>query len=193
MTPMNPDNQPTGQDTTVSSDHAQQLADAIDAYFRAHTVGDHTSITDFASRYPQFSEELANCLHNLQFMDKAVREVSADLPPAHMRSIGDYRIVRRLGCGGMGVVYEAQQVSLQRRVALKVLPAAGMLDQRQLARFKVEALAARSTPPHQHRPRLPGRLRPRHPLLRHAIHRRSVALGRYPPTPLSPGHRLCAG
>ena len=42
----------------------------------------------------------------------------------------------------MGIVYEAEQVSLHRRVALKVLPFAAVLDQRQLARFKNEALAA---------------------------------------------------
>lgn len=41
----------------------------------------------------------------------------------------------------MGVVYEAQQISLGRRVALKVLPFASMLDPRSLARFRNEALA----------------------------------------------------
>jgi serine/threonine protein kinase/WD40 repeat protein len=56
--------------------------------------------------------------------------------------LGDFRIVRLLGRGGMGVVYEAEQISLQRRVAIKTLPFAGVLNQRQLARFKNEALAA---------------------------------------------------
>ena len=56
--------------------------------------------------------------------------------------LGDYRIIREIGRGGMGVVYEAQQLSLDRRVALKILPFAGMLDQRQLQRFKNEAQAA---------------------------------------------------
>ena len=42
----------------------------------------------------------------------------------------------------MGVVYEAQQLSLDRRVALKVLPFAATLDARQLQRFKNEAQAA---------------------------------------------------
>jgi serine/threonine protein kinase len=42
----------------------------------------------------------------------------------------------------MGVVYEAEQTSLRRRVALKVLPFAGTLDPRQLQRFKTEAQAA---------------------------------------------------
>src|SRR5207244_10129118 len=56
--------------------------------------------------------------------------------------LGDYRIVRKLGRGGMGIVYEAVQLSLGRRVALKVLPFAAALDPKQLQRFKHEAQAA---------------------------------------------------
>ncbi len=58
--------------------------------------------------------------------------------------LGDFRILREIGRGGMGVVYEAQQISLGRQVALKVLPYAAMLDARQLKRFKNEAQAAAS-------------------------------------------------
>ncbi|MDG2224528.1 MAG: protein kinase [Rubripirellula sp.] len=58
------------------------------------------------------------------------------------RTIGDFRILRQLGRGGMGVVYEAEQLSLDRHVALKVLPFAAVLDDRQLVRFKTEAQAA---------------------------------------------------
>jgi serine/threonine protein kinase/tetratricopeptide (TPR) repeat protein len=56
--------------------------------------------------------------------------------------LGEYRIVREIGRGGMGVVYEAEQLSLGRRVALKVLPSAASLDPRQRQRFQVEAQAA---------------------------------------------------
>ena len=58
--------------------------------------------------------------------------------------LGDFRIVREIGCGGMGVVYEAEQISLGRRVALKVLPFATMLDPRQVLRFQNESRAAAS-------------------------------------------------
>jgi serine/threonine protein kinase len=56
--------------------------------------------------------------------------------------LGDFRIQREIGRGGMGVVYEATQISLNRRVALKVLPLAAMLDARRLERFRHEAQAA---------------------------------------------------
>ena len=58
------------------------------------------------------------------------------------RTLGDYRLLREIARGGMGVVYEAEQISLNRRVALKVLPFAAMLDQRRLKRFQLEAQAA---------------------------------------------------
>jgi serine/threonine protein kinase len=56
--------------------------------------------------------------------------------------LGDFRIIQEIGRGGMGVVYEAEQISIGRRVALKVLPFAAMLDRQQLIRFKNEARAA---------------------------------------------------
>jgi eukaryotic-like serine/threonine-protein kinase len=57
------------------------------------------------------------------------------------RTIGDFRILRRLGEGGMGQVYLAEQISLQRKVALKVLKKELSADFCSLERFKAEALA----------------------------------------------------
>ena len=59
-----------------------------------------------------------------------------------MQTIGDYRLVREIGRGGMGVVYEAWQLSLRRRVALKILPFTVSRDAKQISRFKNEAQAA---------------------------------------------------
>src|SRR6185295_5069676 len=69
------------------------------------------------------------------------RAETHDLPT---RELGDYQILREIGRGGMGVVYEAMQLSLQRRVALKVLPFAATMDARHLKRFQNEARAAAS-------------------------------------------------
>jgi WD40 repeat protein len=68
----------------------------------------------------------------------------AATPPDELGRLGDFRLVREVSRGGMGVVYEAVQVSLGRRVALKVLPNAAALDPRHLQRFQVEAQAAAS-------------------------------------------------
>ena len=58
------------------------------------------------------------------------------------RQVGDYRIIREIGRGGMGVVYEAEQVSLGRRVALKLLPERVLSDAKHRGRFEREARAA---------------------------------------------------
>jgi WD40 repeat protein/serine/threonine protein kinase len=62
--------------------------------------------------------------------------------PALPERLGDFRIVREVGRGGMGVVYEAEQLSLGRRVALKVLPRHALLDAESLERFRRESRAA---------------------------------------------------
>ena len=74
-------------------------------------------------------------------------DVAGLAPPRHVPAIelgelGDYRLVREIGRGGMGVVYEAIQISLNRRVALKILPFAAAMDSIHLRRFQTEAQAA---------------------------------------------------
>ncbi len=73
------------------------------------------------------------------------RVLTGDIDPAEsptVRRLGDFELLRVIGRGGMGIVYEAQQLSLRRRVALKLLPLISVLDARQIARFKNEAQAA---------------------------------------------------
>ncbi len=73
------------------------------------------------------------------------RVLTGDIDPAEnatLRKLGDFELRRVIGRGGMGIVYEAQQLSLRRRVALKLLPLISVLDSRQIARFKNEAQAA---------------------------------------------------
>ncbi|MBL7223580.1 MAG: serine/threonine protein kinase, partial [Candidatus Brocadiae bacterium] len=109
-------------------------------------AGEAINADDYAQDYPQHVEALRQLLPTLEAMadlGHSATESSADAGPGEpLRELGDFRIVREIGRGGMGVVYEAEQMSLGRRVALKVLPFAAVLDQRQLQRFKNEAQAA---------------------------------------------------
>jgi WD40 repeat protein/serine/threonine protein kinase/tetratricopeptide (TPR) repeat protein len=116
-------------------------------------AGDRVDISSVAAEYPVYAERLRQVLPALQAMvafggesklaasrsGNGVAEHSAGPAPA---ILGEFRIGREIGRGGMGVVYEAEQLSLGRRVALKVLPFAALLDRQQLARFKNEARAA---------------------------------------------------
>jgi WD40 repeat protein/serine/threonine protein kinase len=107
---------------------------------------------ELLARHPDLAEPLKAYLASLDFLHRAAVSLHgpprpdsprADDPDAPGR-LGDFRILREVGRGGMGVVYEAEQISLARRVALKVLPFAATMDSRQLQRFQNEARAAAS-------------------------------------------------
>src|SRR5262249_11535549 len=108
---------------------------------------------EYAARYPQVAALLRNVLASLELFDRSAAEGALPCPTDSERitveTLGDFRILREVGRGGMGLVYEAEQRSLGRRVALKMLPLAGALDPKQLQRFKQEAQAAAQLH-HQH-------------------------------------------
>jgi serine/threonine protein kinase len=113
-------------------------------------AGRPVDLDALAEAHPQHIERLSRLLPTLQAMADLGHSVMAGPgtrqsqtgPALTTGVLGDFRILREIGRGGMGVVYEAEQVSLGRRVALKVLPFAAVLDPRQLQRFKNEAQAA---------------------------------------------------
>jgi serine/threonine protein kinase/Flp pilus assembly protein TadD len=131
-----------------------QVIEAVEEYLAALEAGRKPDRQEFLARYPLLAPALAECLDGLEFVQSAgpqlrAAEMNAAAAAANLDAdiqpempLGDYRIVREVGRGGMGVVYEAVQLSLGRRVALKVLPFAAALDPRQLQRFKNEAQAA---------------------------------------------------
>ena len=113
--------------------------------------GQTLELESLLKEYPQHAEHLRQLLPGIHLMVDLGRSVTKDAASAGDTRceaipaggvLGDFRIVREIGRGGMGVVYEAEQISLLRRVALKVLPFAAVLDSRQLARFRNEAQAA---------------------------------------------------
>jgi eukaryotic-like serine/threonine-protein kinase len=140
-----------------SLDHVAVESDGADADFddlievltaRLQAL-EPVDVDEVARRYPEYAERLRRVLPALVMMadfgDSSPRQfegIVARGPGLCARVLGDFRILREVGRGGMGVVYEAQQISLDRRVALKILPLAAALDGKQLQRFQLEAHAA---------------------------------------------------
>jgi serine/threonine protein kinase len=126
-----------------------RVAAAMEDYLNALEAGQCPPRQPFLAQHPEIAGELASCLEGLDLVHEAARVLRQDeRPESPLTSeqlklpLGDFRIVREIGRGGMGVVYEAVQLSLGRRVALKVLPLAAALDPKHLQRFKNEAQAA---------------------------------------------------
>src|SRR5689334_1826819 len=131
-----PADDPAGPDPTDDP----RLVAAVREYQAALDAGRPPDRAAFLARHPAIAAELADCLDGLSLLTGLLPrpgdEVAAGVP------LGDFQIVREVGRGGMGVVYEAVQLSLGRRVALKVLPFASAIDPKHLQRFKNEAQAA---------------------------------------------------
>ena len=134
-----------------SSDERDPVERLAEEFVARHRRGERPSPVEYAERHPQWAERIHALFPALLLMEQHKPGVSDPEPtpprtatrrPAPLERLGDYRILREVGRGGMGVVYEAEQESLGRHVALKVLPGHGRLDPRQTARFQREARAA---------------------------------------------------
>jgi serine/threonine protein kinase/Flp pilus assembly protein TadD len=143
--------QETGPAAVLSDQAASQVVRILEDYLRDLERGCPPHPDDLVARYPELAEVLPAYLAKLEVLHQATVGLRGPSPaeeaePADSASppsrLGDFLIVREVGRGGMGIVYEAAQISLGRRVALKVLPFATTLDAKQLQRFKNEAQAA---------------------------------------------------
>lgn len=107
--------------------------------------GERPSVSDYAAKHPEHAEQIRVVLPAVAQMEqlKNYRKATAVVTSENLpERLGDFHIVRELGRGGMGVVYEAVQESLGRRVALKVLASHAQLDPERRERFVREAKAA---------------------------------------------------
>src|SRR4051812_14189993 len=134
-------------DPSDDRDPVERLAEEFVA---RHRRGDAPSPAEYADLYPQWADRIRTLFPTLLLIEHHKPGVGdqddstdGDGPEAApLKQLGDYRIIREVGRGGMAVVYEAEQQSLGRHVALKVLLGHTRLDPEQTTRFQREARAA---------------------------------------------------
>ncbi len=128
--------------TSNTHDPVDRLAEDFLARYRR---GERPSLSDYAQQFPDVADQVVDVIQVLLLMENLGAEQAGenenDIGPMPER-LGEYRILRELGRGGMGVVYEAIQEELGRHVAIKVLPTAALIKTTQLERFRREAKTA---------------------------------------------------
>jgi eukaryotic-like serine/threonine-protein kinase len=147
--------------STMSGSQAEAVLEAlVEEYVGRLRRGEQPAIGEYCQRHPELApriEELFPALGLVEAFKPGAENATDSFhgtegpldPNIRARSqagtadrLGDYRIIREVGRGGMGIVYEAEQESLGRRVALKVLANHRLTDSKQVLRFHREARAA---------------------------------------------------
>ena len=133
----------------------QVLNELVEELVDRMLAGETVDLEDYRHRYPEQAEKLAKLIFPMVALAGLGRSVNSPVSPSQnadsgltrepsgsSRILGDFRLIRELGRGGMGIVYKAEQISLGRLVALKILPFSLASDIRQRNRFQLESRAA---------------------------------------------------
>ncbi len=136
-------------DTSSERDPVEALAEEFLERFRR---GERPALSEYTDQYPALADQIRDLFPALVMMEDVRADAAQATGPQAddaalaegrpLERLGDFRILREVGRGGMGIVYEAEQESLGRHVALKVLPSHALLDPQKLRRFQREAKAA---------------------------------------------------
>src|SRR5437588_6341027 len=136
-----------------SESRSELVLELAEEFLERYRKGERPPLREYIDRHPELAAEIKEVFPAMAMMENiAVADESLAAPsqeagvkssaaPA-LQQLGDYRIIREIGHGGMGIVYEAEQVSLGRHVDLKVLPDQVLQDAKQKRRFEREAKAA---------------------------------------------------
>lgn len=138
---------------TESESRSGVVLELAEEFLDRYRKGERPPLKEYIDRHPELAAEIKEVFPAMAMMENiAVADSSLEgdesekkvVKPQEIsfKQLGDYRIIREIGHGGMGVVYEAEQVSLGRHVALKVLPNQALADAKQKRRFEREAKAA---------------------------------------------------
>ncbi|MEZ6135001.1 MAG: WD40 repeat domain-containing serine/threonine protein kinase [Pirellulaceae bacterium] len=131
-------------------DSLNPIERVADEFVQLRRNGEQPSIDGFVARYPSLATEIRELFPTLELMEQARTNASTESGRSNLATsthrpgdqVGDYELVHQIGQGGMGIVFEAYQRSLGRRVALKLLAPRLTRSTQSVARFKREARAA---------------------------------------------------
>jgi len=137
-------------DTVDSTEQRNPIEILAEEFVQRHRRGEQPTVAEYVDTHPELADEIRGLFPTIVAMErlKKRKSHSGDRPIAlhvdKLQQLGDYRIVREIGRGGMGIVYEAEQQSLGRSVAVKVFAQRALPDSKHLRRFQREARTAAS-------------------------------------------------